>query len=36
MQEATEAVATGVSPPDAAAQYQSTLEGIVGGENIAD
>jgi multiple sugar transport system substrate-binding protein len=36
MQEATEAVATGVSPTDAAAQYQSTLEGIVGDENIAD
>ncbi|NEE03413.1 extracellular solute-binding protein [Phytoactinopolyspora halotolerans] len=36
LQEATEAVVTGMSPADAAAQYQSTLEGIVGAENIAD
>lgn len=32
LQEATEAVATGVPPADAAAQYQAALEGIVGGD----
>ncbi|WP_166355716.1 extracellular solute-binding protein [Phytoactinopolyspora limicola] len=36
LQEATEAVVTGTSPEDAAGQYQSTLEGIVGAENIND
>ncbi|NDL56948.1 extracellular solute-binding protein [Phytoactinopolyspora mesophila] len=36
LQEATEAVVTGVSPEDAAAQYQSALEGIVGADNITD
>lgn len=36
LQEATQAVVTGTSPADAAADYQSTLEGIVGAENVAD
>lgn len=35
LQEATEAVVSGTSPEDAAADYQSTLEGIVGAENVA-
>lgn len=36
LQETTEAVVTGASPTDAAAEYRSSLEGIVGAENIAD
>ncbi|AYY13891.1 extracellular solute-binding protein [Actinobacteria bacterium YIM 96077] len=36
LQESTEAVVTGTSPADAAEQYQSSLEGIVGDENIAN
>jgi multiple sugar transport system substrate-binding protein len=36
LQEATESVATGATAADAAAQYRSSLEGIVGDENIAD
>jgi multiple sugar transport system substrate-binding protein len=35
LQEAVEAVVTGSSPEDAAAQYQSALEGIVGADAIA-
>lgn len=34
LQEAVEAVVTGTSPEDAAADYQSALEGIVGAENV--
>ncbi|WP_205856008.1 extracellular solute-binding protein [Phytoactinopolyspora endophytica] len=36
LQEATETVVGGTSPADAAQQYQSTLEGIVGAENVAE
>jgi len=35
LQEATEAVITGSSPEDAAADYEAALAGIVGDENVA-
>jgi len=35
LQEATEAVVSGTSPEDAAADYQAALEEIVGAENVA-
>ena len=34
LQEAVEAVVTGTSPEDAAADYQSALEGIVGADAV--